>query len=829
MVNIMRRTNISCSHFLFFLIIWILPSIGTANYDHVLYFKQVGKFKLLIAFPTDAPDSSKAVLFSDNDWHLPRYSDSQAIKEFFGALGFKDQSARVKFRRKFQPDAVYDLFTSWNWQAIFNWLSDMRIEDIDKNTILIKELVHVEHDSLAQAYKNRDYFPVLYYLDRYLPKLEIHINNLKTNVIDFGEVEIGTQKKIIVVLTAKNINNSILFINPIYESYLDKSITINKSKKPILLYDEVPDTLEVVFSPSDSITESKFWLNDTLNFFIPLIGDYLPEQVKLLVTGVRIKRTGYMELLLSQYSRSFIAIIVSIIMVGTMFLFYRSVKHKKQKSMRNVKIPQIDFNQNKQMEIVTNKPIKRISTSAPIKQAHFKLLLIKIKNILNQTKPFVIDFYKKNRLSRTDVDLITTIKKLYHNDDADIPEFIKIIQNYFEQNKDENKKLFKALFIDNQKIKERDQIIENLQWYKESFCHIKNLSGIKNTDDFAAKKILIDKICYYDPEEEYNIIEKYCYSPILTHYEKFQDENKPIHENLEIFKKNREKLLNQKKQIEELLLINEEQKYLIEGMKQGYINIKMKTNELENIQIDYEQFIIIQGICSRLIDGFSSFLKNVISQFEKVDRSNTSDCWLKIIDKILSGRSGIAGIKACMERLESLRNPLIILKFFELTTSEKLKKVTKEFIKSKFRDQLILTPFCMPYLQDLRRLYLYLENKELRSNSDEKLFTIVTSLNERLYELFKWYDIYLHQLKLFTKFDQKWNFLAKEPNVSISYLEQTESTKLKLKNLISVGKLSDDYIYDVDFVGYDIISEGDKDKSEDSQVYVYNKLTNAIY
>ena len=70
----------------------------------------------------------------------------------------------------------------------------------------------------------------------------------------------------------------------------------------------------------------------------------------------------------------------------------------------------------------------------------------------------------------------------------------------------------------------------------------------------------------------------------------------------------------------------------------------------------------------------------------------------------------------------------------------------------------------MPYLQDLKRLLQYLENQELRSSADDNLFSIVTLLNDKLVVLFKYYNIYLHQLKLFTKIDQKQNLLAKVPN-----------------------------------------------------------------
>lgn len=825
----MRRVKANCSHFLIFLIVWILPSICSADFDHVLYYKQIGKYKLLIAFPQNAADSSRAVLFSDNDWHLPRYIDSQEIKDFFSALGFKDQSARLKLRRKFQPDAVNDKFTSWSWQLLFDWLVDMKIEEIDGITLLLKELSFVKYDSLDQAFKNRDYFPKVYNLKKYLPKIEIEVNNLKTNLIEFGEVDIGTQKKLKVLLTARNISNSILFISPIYDSYLDKSITINKSNKPILLYNEVPETLEVVFSPSDSLIESKFWQNDTLNFFIPLIGDYLPAPAKIFITGVRKTKISKIEFFLNQYYKSIVILIVSIMILGIIFWLYQRHNYHKQQSIKNFIIPRIDFNKNKHVEITSAKSIKKYSLSYHLKHINLGPLQIKIKAFVKQIKQFWIELYKKNQLSSADVNLINMINRLYYQENAEISEFIKIIQNHFEQDKDHSKKLFKALLIENQKIKEKDEIIDNLQWYKESFHQLKNLSGHKNLDDIAVKKVLIDKICYSHSIEVYNLIEKYCYSPILTNYEKFNDTNKPINENIDIFQRNREKLLNQKKQIQELLSINKEHKYFIEGIKQGYINIKTQTDDLENFQLDYEQFLIIQGLCSNLIDAFASFLRTVVAQFNNVDRSNTSECWLKIINNILAGRSGIAGIKGCLERLDSFRDPLILMRFFEINNKESIKKLNEESIKSKFIEKLILTPFCMPYLQDLRRLYLYLENKELRSNTDENLFSIVTSLNDKLYEQFKRYNIYLHQLKLFTKFDQKWSLLAKEQSDSISYLEQTESTKLKLKNLISVGRLIDNYIYDVDLVGYDIISKGEKDKSEDSQVYVYNKLTNAIY
>ena len=94
----MRKAKILYLFCLIYLASWIVPSFCKANYDHVLYFKQTGKYRLLIAFPKNDPDSSRGVLFSDNDWYLPRYTNSQEIKHFFGALGFKDKDSRLKLR-----------------------------------------------------------------------------------------------------------------------------------------------------------------------------------------------------------------------------------------------------------------------------------------------------------------------------------------------------------------------------------------------------------------------------------------------------------------------------------------------------------------------------------------------------------------------------------------------------------------------------------------------------------------------------------------------------------------------------------------------------------
>jgi len=825
----MRRPKIICSFSLIFSIYWIFPLFCKANYNHVLYYKQIGNYKLLIAFPKNDPDSSKGVLFSDNDWHLLRYSESKEIREFFSALGLKDRESRLKLRQKFQPDAVYDRFTSWNWRALFDWLSDMKIEEINGTTILIKEFSPVDHDSLDMAYRNKDYFPVFGNLEDYLPKLEVQVNNSKSNFLEFGEVEIGSQKRMNVLLTAKNINNAILFINPILENYLDESIRINKVNKPLLLFNEIPDTLEVTFFPSDSLCESIFWSNDTLTFFLPFIGDYLPEQVNLFITGIRKKKLTRVEYFIAKNANRIVLCSFFIIVIGILFWLYQKFYYRKQSAIKIFKFLRINSHRNVQQEKASPKPGKKDSISHPLKNKELRFHPIKIKSLIHQFKQYRSAIDNKNELTSEDVDLINNIKKLYYDANADILEFIRIIQNYFGQDKDQNKKLFEAQFIENQKNKEQIQIIKKLQWYKEFFQFLKELSGNKDLDDSTAKKILIEKVRFSHPNVVYRTIEKYCYSPIMVNFEKFNDINKPIKENIDIFQKNREKLLFQKRQIEDLLIIHKEYKQFIEGIKQGYIIIKSQIDNLEDTQIDYEQFSTIQKLCAKIIHNFSSFLKNVIDQFNKIDHRNISECWLKIIDNILVGRSGVAGINGCLERLHSFLNPLIIIKFFELHSKVKLEILNEESIKSKFRDKFILASFCMPYLQDLRRLYLYLENKELRSHADEKLFTLVTIVNDQLFELFKFYNIYLHQLKLFSKFDQKSNLLAKEQNGSISYLEQSESTRLKLKKLISTGKLIDNYIYDIDLVGYDIVSEGSKNESKASQVYVYNKSISNIY
>ena len=742
----------------------ILPSFCIANYDHVLYYKQFDKYKLLIAFPKNNPDNSKGVLFYDNNWYLERYSNSQDIRDFFGAIGFRDKDSRLKLRQKFQPDAAYDRFTSWNWQALFDWLSDMKIEEIDGNSILIKECSPVEYDSLENIYKNRDYFPVFTNLKDYLPTLEVEVNNSNTIFVEFGEVEIGTQKKLDVILTVKNVGNSILFMRPIYENYLDESIIANKLNKPILLFNETPDTLEVIFSPSNSLTESIFWSNDTLSLILSLIGDYLPEPVNLFVTGVRKKKISKIEYFVVQNSKSIFIIIVSIMMIGIIVWLYRRFYYEKWIARKGFELPEINFKENMHHEITSSKPTPKNSLSHPQKKTKFRFYQIKIKVLIKQTKQYWVEFNKKNKLSMVDVGLINTIKKLYYDENADIQEFIKVIKIYFGQDKDQNKKLFKAQLTENQEIKEKDQVIEWLQWYKKFFYYLKNISGNKNLDDSVAKKILIEKVCFCDPEEVYSIIEKYCYSPIIVNYEKFNDINKPINENIDIFQKNKEKLVEQKEKIEQLLNIHEEYKYFIDGVKQGYIPIKTQSKDLEKTQIDYDRFLTIQKLSLDLIDIFSMFLKNVVEQFKSVDRRQISECWVKIVDNILIGRSGIAGIKGCLERLHSFRNPLIIMKFFEINSQKNLETLNEEIIKSEFRDKLILAPFCMPYLQDLKRLLQYLENQELRSSADDNLFSIVTLLNDKLVVLFKYYNIYLHQLKLFTKIDQKQNLLAKAPN-----------------------------------------------------------------
>ena len=716
--------------FLFFLIshiFWILPSFCITNYDHVLYYKQFDKYKLLIAFPENNPDSSKGVLFYDDNWYLERYSNSQDIRDFFGAIGFKDKDSRLKFRQKFQPDAAYDRFTSWNWQALFDWLSDMEIQEIGEISILMKEFSPVEYDSLDKVFKRRDYFPVFKNLENYLPKLDVEVNNLKTTHIEFGEVEIGTQKKLDVILTVKNINKSILFISPICEKYLDNSITVNKLNKTILLFNEIPDTLEVVFSPSGSLTESKFWYNDTLNLIIPLIGDFLPEQVNLFISGVRKKRINKIVYFVTQNSKNIVIIIASIIIIGIIFLLYRRFIYKKQPAIKDFQIPEIDFNNSKYREISSSKPIKKDSPSHPQKNTNFRFLQIKAIIFTKQLKQLWVEFKNKNKLSSEDVSLINNIQRLYYNENADIPEFIKTIQIYFGQDKDQNKKLFKAQFTENHKIKEKDLVIEKLQWYKEFFQLLKKVSGNKGLDDSSVKKVLIEKARFSHPNEVYSAIEKYCYVPLLENYDKF-DSNKSIAENINTFQKNREYLLKQRRQTEELLKINEEYIHFIDGIKQGHINIKIETDHLQNVQIDYEQFLTIQKLCTNVIDDLYSFLKTIVDQLNSIDRNKISESWLRIIDNIFTGVSGLTGIKGCLERLHSFRNPLVLVNFLEINDKAKLNSLNSNKIKIQFRDRLILQPFCLPYLLDLRRLFLYLEKKEGRDHNDNNLFVIVKLL-----------------------------------------------------------------------------------------------------
>jgi len=806
----------------------MLPSSGKANYDHVLYFQQQGKYRLLIAFPKDNPDSSKAVLFSDNNWHLPRYSNSQQIRDFFAALGFKDKDARLLFRKKFQPDAAYDRFTSLNWQAFFNWLADMKIETINNVIILMKECSPVGYDELDKIYQNNVFFPVFTNLDEYLPKLDIEVNNLKTNIVEFGQVPVGKSKKLDVILTAQNMNNAILLISPIFKEYLDESITVNKVDTPLFLFNEISDTLRFVFSPADSQDNPIFWHEDTFAVMLPLKGDYLPRQENLFLKGIRKRKTMAIKYLIAKNLNYIVGAVFFVIVAAIIFWLFRQISKNKAINTKTYELSKTNLFKNDQSETTFFNP-PQINNQSNLSNGQKFAIPDKLKNIPKQFSLYHLANLRKLKLSNGDINLIENIKKLYYDENADIREFIKVIQNYFQQDKDYNKKLFKeAETTVTKQQKQQDPTIEKLQWYKNFFTLLKKVSGNDKVDDSVAKKILIEKAAFSHPDEVYDAIDKYCYQPILSDYEKFDYFNKSIKDNINIFQKNREKLIKQKRHFEDLAIINNEQKYFIEGIKQGYILIKPQTNELENAQLDYEQFLATKQLCINTINKFTSFLKIVINQFNKIDHHNISECWLKIISTILVGKSGLAGISGCLERLRSFQNPLIVIKFFEINSNEKLKILTEENIKTKFRDRIILAPFCMPYLQDLRRLYLYLENKELRSQADEKLFAVVTYLNSQLFEIFKFYNIYLHQLKLFSKFDQKLNILPKQRNGTTSYLAQIDYTRQKLKQLISTGKLIDNYIYDVDAVGYDIVSENHKKKSKASEVYVYKKTTNNL-
>ena len=801
--------------FCFFLLVIVLfPAVIQATYNHVLFYNKTDKYILLNAFPIDNADNIKGVLFSNNDWHFRRYGDSKEIFEFFQALGFENKIARMKLKSIFQkspPDN--DRFIARNWSNFFNWLSDMRIEEISGTTILIKESREFSNEQLDSMYKELNYFPSI---DKYksdLPDLLINVSGSNNNILDLGKVEIGQEKKVQVILSAVNLNSSLLTIEPINLTELDHTLNFNKIDESIFLSEYKSDTLTFVFSPRQKNLSSKIWHGDTLTYKIVFKGDYLSQPCYLNIKGIRVASQAFSFPWINVVIFIFVLALVSYFLISKnnfILLWLASLKQKKFKKVTK---------QSEQPQT----PKTVYSPEEPDKQKKEIKKNESLQVIENKTKNFDFDKHAK---------FLHSVKKLYA-EYADSDQYKELVQQLFGPAIQEEESYHKKVIANlNEAQREKDFQIESLQWYKETFDDLKKNFKVADLDDFEARAFLTQKANLLEHKKVYDLINKFCYDPVLKKPDPFINTDEALDKNINVLQKNRDKLIELKAQLKKLDSIKQEIKEFITDVHAGYINNiresvwdKRETSDEKDNVVDFEDYLRIKNLFDDVTENFSTFLNEIHEQLQYFQDVNISHYWITIVNRILFGYCGLSGINGCLERYESLSNPNVLFKFLDMDNEKDFRKLSKEKIESRFRDNFILKSFCWTALQTLLRLSTYLKRKEFRSGDDIDLFRKVKFLSDDLEQLLSDFGVYPHQFNLITTSASNKNIVSQITDNAIPYLEHIKPIRSKLKYLVLTKELQEGFIYDVDFVGFDIKLNGsiEQEKSRTSRVKIFHQ------
>ncbi len=794
------------------LLLTCLPGLLYANYTHVLFYHASDKYILLNAFPVDSPEKCKGILFSDNDWHLRRYRDGEELFQFLEALGFPDEEARIKFKAVFQKrEPRNGELRALNWSNLFNWLSDMRIEEVYGNTILLKELNDVDDNYLESLYADDNFFPTLENLEEYIPRLIMEVNSIPTNMLDFGLVGMNQEKKIEVILRAEQINNALLTINPVHQENLDKSITLDKSDRSIFISEYKSDTLTFVFSPGDENTTT-YWNKDTLHYGISLNGDYLPRPENLTLSGVRDRSLS------ANIPWKMIAFIGGIILGLLLLLLIRKIVHKLFKAIfSNGILRKKENNFDSQLQL----PIEDMETAeiTPKKSVSFSdETEIKTPHLSNEEKLFKV------------------LQRFYyeHAEYALYKEAFNKIFGSVHSNKSEILKIIEKINADRG---ETSQQGENFIWYKEAFEEIKQSNGIEKMDDMDAKIYLSKTHDKVDYKKIYQIIQEYCYKPVLNDPYLFLNKSQSIVKNMEVFQKNKERLIDIQVQLREFETCQQEINEFIDDVSAGnLVNIKETIglngnlhnnsdgDDEENV-IDFENFLKIKNLFDSVTESFYKFLSELRAHLLDLDGLAISGHWEEIVKNIIQGRSGLAGINGCLARYESFDNPDVLFRFLEINNVADCKKLSKKKIKNKFRDKYLLQSFCWTVLQNVFRLFIYLDRKEFQHGDDIELYTRAKFLTEELRKHLVNFDIYPHQIKLITTSKLQKELTNQLTDTSVSYLENVKSIRTQLRQMVLTEELKKGFIYDVEFIGYEVKYNGavKYKKAKTSRVKVFNE------
>ncbi|MBD3289066.1 hypothetical protein GF337_09700 [candidate division KSB1 bacterium] len=792
-----------------------LPFCLYANYTHILFYHASEKYILLNAFPIDYPEKCQGILFSNDDWHYYRYRNSEELHQFLDALGFADEEARIKFKAVFQKNPPRnDDFRAVNWSNLFNWLSDMRIEEVHGNTILLKELSDVDYDYLQNLYETGNYFPTIENLEQFLPRLIMEVEGIPTNVLDFGLVGMHQKKSIKVVLRAEYINNALLTINPIRQENLDNSISLDKSDRSIFISEYKSDTLTFSFSPGDENTTT-FWNKDTLTFVTTLNGDYLPKPENLIINGIRDRSlsanipwkligligSAVLGVLLLILLRKVFAKIFRAIFINGIFRIF------KRKKVELEKEPQPPIEDMETAEITPQKPVS-YSEETEIKTPH----------VSKEEKLFKI------------------LQRFYH-EYAEYSLYKEAFNKIFgpvHSNRTEILKLVEQINADRGENVKED---ENLLWYKEAFEELKQSNGIAKMEDMDAKIYLSKKQNTVDYKKMYDIIQEYCYKPVLSEPHLFLNKNEAITKNLDVFQKNKERLIDIQLQLREFATYQQEINEFINDVSSGnLVNIKESigldgnskngsdADDEDNV-IDFENFLKIKNLFDGVTEAFYKFLKELRTHLSDLDGLSISAHWKEIVKNIIQGRSGLAGINGCLARYESFNNPDILFRFLDIHNVADCKKFSKKRIKNKFRDKYLLQSFCWTVLQNTFRLFIYLDRKEFQQNDDTELYKRIKFLTEELRKHLVNFDIYPHQIKLITTSKLQKELANQLTDTSVSYLENIRSVRTQLRQMVLTQELKKGFIYDVEFIGYEVKYNGavKYKKAKTSRVKVFNE------
>ena len=111
-------------------------------------------------------------------------------------------------------------------------------------------------------------------------------------------------------------------------------------------------------------------------------------------------------------------------------------------------------------------------------------------------------------------------------------------------------------------------------------------------------------------------------------------------------------------------------------------------------------------------------------------------------------------------------------------------------MKIRFRDKFILKQFCWNAIQNLFRLYIYVDRKEFRIGDDFELFTEVKFITEQLRKILHDFDVYPHQINLFTPKDEYEDISDQFSDNGIPYLEYFKPITHLINLVIYIGLIT---------------------------------------